>query len=202
MAVGLIDQIAMNLIRKDQHIVFDTQLADTGQLLPGEYASCRVVRVAQQQHLGIGQFLIQIVEIDLVMSVHLTQRVIHHDTIVQTDLSGKRMIDRGLDHDAVSRLSKGPHRINDTRYHTGGKVEPFSLDFPSAVPIDPANDGLPVAVTAVGVAQNRVFGTFANGFCHSGWCCKIHIGYPHGNHIGPAENLFTEIHLFTVGPFP
>ena len=197
MFVRTIDQVGMDFVGQNQHVVFDTQLADAGQLFPREYPSGRVVGIGHQKDFGLCEFAIEVFEVDLVMIPDQPNRIVEHGAVVEAGLAGKGMVNRRLDHHAVAGLGEGSEGQHQTGHDSRYELQPGWIDFPAIPTIHPLDDRLPIGVAAVGIAQDRVLQAAGDGFQNRWRRGKIHIGHPHGNHITTAENALTEIVFFT-----
>lgn len=136
-----------------------------------EDAPGRIVRIRHQQRFRSGQLAVQIVEVDDEPSVRrLYQRIFENAPSVETGLPRERMIYRRLDYDSVSFRCECPERENDPRYDPRREVEPLAAQLPASVPFDPADDGVPIGVRPVGIAQNGMFRPLAYRFRDLGRC--------------------------------
>ena len=158
MPVRVVYQVGMDFVGEDQYVVLHAQFADARQFFPGEDAPGRIVRIRHQQRFRSGQLAVQIVEVDDEPSVRrLYQRIFENAPSVETGLPRERMIHRRLDYDSVSFRCECPERENDPRYDSRREVEPLAAQLPASVPFDPADDGVPIGVRPVGIAQNGMF---------------------------------------------
>ena len=203
MPVRVVYQVGMDFVGEDQYVVLHAQFADARQFFPGEDAPGRIVRIRHQQRFRSGQLAVQIVEVDDEPSVRrLYQRIFENAPSVETGLPRERMIHRRLDYDSVSFRCECPERENDPRYDPRREVEPLAAQLPTSVPFDPADDGVPIGVRPVGIAQNGMFRPLAYRFRDLGRCGEVHIGDPERNDVVPAENLVPQVEFFARSAFP
>ena len=174
------------------------QLADADQLLARKNTARRVVRIRHQKDFRTGKFSVEIFEIDLEAPLHFTHRIVHHHSVIEAYLSRKRMVNRRLDHDPVPRRGESTQCKNNPRHDTGCKVEPLPLDFPSAATFDPADDGIPILIAAIGIAQDRMFGPFTDRIQDCRRRSEFHIGHPQRNDIAAPVKPLPRIQLLAI----
>ena len=75
--MAAVDDILMNLIRNDRHMMLDAQLAHTGQFFSGEHSPGGVLGVTENKQLGptIAEHPLQFFPVDLKPAVHIHQSV-------------------------------------------------------------------------------------------------------------------------------
>ncbi len=75
--VTLVDQIGVDLVRDDEHVVFEADLPESDQFFPCPHASHRIVRTAQdgQLDLAIAALVVEVSEVHSIATVLVDQGV-------------------------------------------------------------------------------------------------------------------------------
>ena len=102
------NQIEMNLIGNNQHVVFQTQFANPHQLRLRPDAADRIMRTAEDQHFHfrIGQLGFQIVKIDRIYAFLIDQTAGHGRAAAGFNRLFKRIVDRCEDRNLFTRFYK------------------------------------------------------------------------------------------------
>ena len=108
MMVTRIEQIAMDLIRTEDHVMAKADLRNPLQLLLCIDPAHRIVGIAEDQDLGLRvNRLLKIVEIDLIGIPLFNQGRIIDRPAMHHRVVNKMKIDRGLNQHFISRMGEG-----------------------------------------------------------------------------------------------
>ena len=179
----------------------DVRQPHEGFLLPDDAA--RVVRVGEdEQFTAVVDDGFELVEIHLVGTVHLLQRVENHLAAHGARHDAERMIDRRLDNHLVARMREALDREADTLHDAGDVAEPLLLDFPVVFIIDPFDDGPVIRLACEGVAEDRMLATLLQRVDDEVRRSEVHVGNPEGGEVGVSERLLQAVVLHAVGAAP
>ncbi len=199
--VGLDDQVGVNLIRDNLHVVLAAQLTHTQQLLLREYATRRVVRRAEEQSLRTLQLAIEILEVDLKTTIDDLHRVVDQSAVVLVDHIRKWRIYRRLDHHAVAFVGQCADCKCEASHHTGREAEPLALDRPIVATLLPADDCVEIACRANAVAIHFVICATNDRLGDFGHYLEIHICDPHRDDVFASENIEVFVEFDTGSSF-
>ena len=202
-------QFAVDLVTDDDHAVSAADVGHSLKVLTRPDTTARVVRVAEQQHLGhrIGGTSLKILEIN-VPSDLVTFRVVDQfidrefaeivlgggeETVVRRTLddhlwqltvratSTVRLLHNLSVHDLVLRQSLDHHRH---RRNDPSDVEvPILLRVPPSAALPPVDSSLVVRIRHVSVAENLLIHTFFQHIHNLRSHLEVHIRHPKRNHI-------------------
>lgn len=199
--IGFDDQVGVNLVRDDLHVVLATQLAYAQQLLLRKDATRRVVGRAEEQRLCTLQLAIEVLEIDLETTIDNPHRVVDQSAVILIDHICKWRIYRRLNHHAVAFVGQCTNCESKACHHTGREAEPLALDLPIVATLLPADDCVEIACGANAVAIHFVISTTNYGLGNFGHYLEIHIGDPHRDDVVASEYTQVFVEFDTSGPF-
>lgn len=199
--IGFDDQVGVNLVRDDLHVVLAAQLTYTQQLLLRKDATRRVVGRAEEQSLRTLQLAIEVLEIDLETTIDDLHRVVDQSAVVLVDHICKWRIYRRLNHHAVAFVGQRTNCERKASHHTGREAEPLALHRPIVATLLPADDRIEIACGANAVAIHFVISTTNYGLGNFGHYFEIHIGDPHRDDVVASEYTQVFVEFDTSGPF-
>lgn len=199
--IGFDDQVGVNLVRDDLHVVLATQLTHTQQLLLRKDTTRRVVGRAEEQRLRTLQLAIEVLEIDLETTIDDLHRVVDQSAVILIDHICKWRIYRRLDHHAVAFVGQCANCESKACHHTGREAEPLALYRPIVATLLPADDRIEIACGANAVAIYFVISTTNYGLGNFGHYFEIHIGDPHRDDVVASEYTQVFVEFDTSGPF-
>lgn len=119
MSTPVKNQIRMNFIRNDQHIVFDADLRHACKFVPAPYPSDGIVRTANQENSACSGLSGKIIKIDLPAPVLFQQPVFDHNSTAVLNDVAKVGIHRRLNENTILRIGKdvqnGAHGRDDAK---------------------------------------------------------------------------------------
>ena len=199
--IGFDDQVGVNLVRDDLHVVLAAQLTYTQQLLFREDTTRRVVGRAEEQSLCTLQLAIEVLEIDLETTIDDLHRVVDQSAVILIDHICKWRIYRRLNYHAVAFVGQCTNCESKACHHTGREAEPLTLYRPIVATLLPADDRIEIACGANAVAIHFVISTTNYGLGDLGHYLEIHIGDPHRDDVVASEYTQVFVEFDTSGPF-
>ena len=111
----------------------------------------------------------------------------------------ERRINWGLDDDLIARLRKGQHGHRETANHARRERHPFRRHHPVMTAFQPTCNGFKIGFILEVIAIHRMLGTLDDSLTDEVGRLEIHVGDPHGQHVGIAEDLLAEVIFHAVG---
>ena len=186
-------QVAVDLVGHHDEAVPGGDPGERGQLFGGPDAPHRVLRGAQERHPGfrLGRQLLEALEVQAVgvrggvlRPVLPAERTEEHPATVVADRPEEREIDRRVEDDPLPRLDKGANQQTQVGDDSLGGDDPVGVRTEPVAGRHPVAEGLPVARRPHAVAEDRMPGAPADRFDHDFRTRKVHVGDPHGDHVG------------------
>ena len=198
------NNIRMNFIRYDKHIMLQTEFGHAGQFFPGKTFADRIVRIAQQEHRGalFAEQFFQIGKVDFIAAVCLVNQIVAQDmpAVVGDDFM-KRVIRRHLDDDIVARFGKGPHGVNDRRNDRRRVFDPVLVDIPAKAFFLPVGDGMFKGFHIYRIAENAVLRPPDHGLDNRLRAFEVRVGDPHRDYVLGVGVPFLTIGSSAVNQF-
>ena len=104
-----------------------------------------------------------------------------------------------LNDDFITRLGESQHSHVEAAYHTWYKRHPVFMHIPMMASKNPFPNGLKISLILEMIAVDRMLSPLNDGFAHEVRGLKVHVGHPHGQHIGIAEDLLAQVIFNAVG---
>lgn len=116
--VRLEDEVGVNLVRDDVHAVPAAQLCHFFKFGAGEYASCRIVRVAHQKYACLSQTAVQMLEVYFESVFGSAERILDYAAAVEACLHKERRIDGRLDYHSVALFAQRTYGEREAGHYT------------------------------------------------------------------------------------
>ena len=178
---SLEDEVVMNLVRKNENVMFDAKLAETFELFARPHAPDRVVRGAEDEELDFifNDFALEVVEVDLIASVVPQDEVVaHDDATIRANRIREGIVDRLLNQNRIPRLGEGANALRHGKDDAGGNEPPFPRRFESMSLLHPRADRFVIARRRRRISENAAFDHFARRVLHVRGRLEIHVGNP------------------------
>jgi hypothetical protein len=193
------DQVVVNLVGEDGHVVAQADVGDPLQLLPPPDPAHRVVGVAQDQELGIARLRLQIVEVNGVDAVALDEAILQKAPLVDPDRPEERVIDRRLKDDPVPLGRQCLQEMADGGHHAGGEKDTGGIHRIAMAAGPPVHDGLGVLRGLQVIPVDAVGHQAAQGGGDALRHAEVHVGDPERQEIGPTIPLLQIVVLGGIG---
>ena len=179
------DQIIVDFVRDHQDSIGQTDFGNLLEFLPGPDPTGRIVRTAEDQHLGPVRFglLLEIGKIDSITVPLLHQRAVHQLPSRIQDRMVHGIVDRSQQHDSISRLGIGFHRCEESIHHPMGRTDPFRFGCPLMPFFLPGTAGFPIRCRGIGIPQHKIIDFFLQCFFDFRRRFQFHIRYRKRNDV-------------------
>ena len=173
-------EVAMDLVRADGELMLAHEGGEAVELPAVEDARERVVRIAEQEHLGVrlraGGLELGPVERPATVSEHHLEL---EGVALGEDRRGheRRVDGRGSD-DRLARLAGAADGGMDARHERAHERDPLGLDLPAMAATHMVDDGGEDGVALRGVAEHAMVRAFADDFDHRGRRLEVHVRDP------------------------
>lgn len=109
---AFVDDVGVDFVRDDEHVIFQAQFGHPGQLFVGEAFADRIVRTTQEEHGGafLAKQFFEVGKVDIKAAFFSGNKLAAQDMpAVVGDDGMEGMIDRHLHDDIVPGLGESPH---------------------------------------------------------------------------------------------
>ena len=178
---SLEDEVVMNLVRKNENVMFDAKIAEAFELFARPHAPNRVVRRAEDEKLDLilNDFALEVVEVDFIASVVPQDEVVtHDDAAIRADRIREGIIDRLLNQNRVPPLGEGANALRHGKDDAGRDEPPFPRRLESMSLLHPRADRVVIARRRRRISENAAFDHFARRVLHVRGRLEIHVGDP------------------------
>ena len=200
------DQVAVDLVGHDQHVVVHADPAEAPQLLAGPDASDRVVGMAEDGHpdLRIGAFGFEIVEVHVIPAVPVLERVQRRSRLQVLDGVVEGIVYRRLHQHFVAGFRVGRDQHVQGGYDARGEADGVGIDGPVMAPLHPPHHGIIVGRRREGVSVDAHVRDFGHGVHHRLRARKVHVRHPQRKHgllvpagvgLVPGDNDSVPLHI-------
>ena len=174
------DEVAVDLVGADGELMLAHERGEAVELATIEDAGERVVRIAEQEHLGVrlragGLELGPVEGPAAALEHHLElQRV----TLGQDRRGHERRVDGDGRDDGLAGLARAADGGVDAGHERAHERDPLGLDLPAVAATDVVDDGSEDGVALGGVTIDAMRGAGLHGFDDGGGRLEIHVGDP------------------------
>ena len=178
-------ELTVNFITHHLNAILQTDLVHLFQFLTSPYATCGVMRIAEQEYgsLLIGTFGLEIFPIYFERVIHTLQSRLKHFTAVITDGGEETVIIRGKNQHFFARHRKSLDSYRHSRNNTCRIEDLFALDSPVMATTEPGDDSLIIILFNNGIAEDTMLSTLTDSFKDSRCSLEVHISHPKRNQI-------------------
>ena len=190
-------QIRMDLVGHHDEVVSLRDPRELAQLPRSPDPAHRVLRTAQERHsrLRLRRQLLEPLEIEpvriprrvfrrVLRRVLPAERTQVHAGAGVPDRPEEREIDRRVKDDPLPRLEKGADEKTQVGNDSLGRHDPLGVRSASVPGRHPVAKGRAKAQKPHAVAEDRMLRAAANRFDHDVRTGEVHVGDPHGDHVG------------------
>src|SRR5574344_2928928 len=121
------NELMVDLVGRDEHIMTGTDLCYPQQLIFGPDTSGRIVRTAEQEEadMVLLYFLLEVIEINRIVVVFQDEWAVDQLAAIIADGLGERVVDRLLDENGLTRFRKGADGHAEGNYDTWSDSQAF-----------------------------------------------------------------------------
>ena len=195
MLLAVEDQVGVDLIGEEHHMVLHAQFRHAPQLLRRPDDAQGVVGIAQQEQIGALQLFLKVLPVHAPHAVLLNKAVFQHVAVPGLGHVVELGVHRRLDqHIAALRGEELDHGGN-ALHHTQAEAHEGRVDLPAVAALLPVPDGGKVALRPGGIAPDALLGPGGQGVDDGLGGAEIHIRDPQRDDIVRAEFLLPFIIL-------
>ncbi len=174
--VARADEIGMDLVGEDNHIVLEAHLAKLEQLFLSPDIARRVLRIADDHRLRlwIGEPCSQVVPVDLVAAIPALHLALVGDRVSVTRHEVESGIIGGQQNDFAAWPRESPQRRDQSWIDAGRKLDGRGIEFELVALGIELGDGFLERVRAAHVAPGVVFATLGERLCNARRAFEVH----------------------------
>ena len=185
MPVAAVNQVAVDFIGADDHLVPQANLRHRLQFILAEDAPAGVVRIAEHEDARLrGDRRLEGIQVYLVLTVCPAGEF--HFLLGETRVprhAEEWPVSGGLHQHALPGAGERLRRQIEAGHHPRDEDQPFGVHLPPVAAGEPAGHGLVQPLRGIGVTENPVIQPRLQGIQHPLRGGEIHIRHPHGQHI-------------------
>ena len=189
-------QAGVDLVGNDDHAVPLAHRADPRERLAVPDPTDGVVGVAEQEEIRvrIGQLLVQILPVDGIVVPVIDQPVFRDLASVLCDDIQERVVGRGHQQDVLAGGGQPPDQGGNGSHDAARKQKPVLLDGQTVAVFPPVDIALIPVVGELGIAEDAVVQTGAEGVQDFRRRLKVHVRHPH------RQLVFLDVPFEGIGP--
>ena len=175
----------MDLVGADGELMLAHQGGEAVEFAAIEDARERVIRIAEQEHLGVRLRAggLELGPVERPASVGEDHLELERIALGQDRRGHERRVDwRGGD-DRLTRLAGAADGGVDARHERAHERDPLGLDLPAVAATHMIDDGREDGIALRGVTEDAVSGAFADDFDHRGRRLEVHVRDPARNDV-------------------
>ena len=196
------DEIAVDLVRQHDHAALETQLAKPHQVFRRPAVSGRILRVAEDQRVGLlGDPRLEVVEVQPVDPVVDNERTLFGERVGFPQIGVEAAVGGGREQHSAAGPRQRLERRDQRRVDPVRKRHQVGIDLQPVAVLVPVNDRREEVLRHLEVAPVLVVDAFRQGFGNRRSALEIHVGDSHRHlDVLRAVPLDDAVPLGAIGP--